>query len=350
MKKIKIVISLVIVILIISFVVCHKTGQQRIVQGSIKIGAILPLTGDLGEYGTDELRAINLFLRKYDLNKKIELLVEDSQTDSKTAVSALNKILLSNPKLILTLGSSISLAIQPIVNLQKISTITVAGNPETAKGYMIQNLTTSYDYVNLINQELKNKNVKRLGVIYRKDDIGVSVVNEINFIGEKDEEAVNPGESDFRTVITKIKSFEPDAIFVMETGKPLGILIKQIRTLIGDVDIYSTLEINYPEVKEIAGEKYYNIFYTDLNIDDNLLQIKEFKKMYSEEYKTIPSLDSILAYNEMFLVKKCILSESDLSLKDCLERTSFEGLTGKLKVENNRINYSDSVVLKKIMK
>jgi len=354
MNKIKKFLWFVVVVIVIAGIWYGASRKSATVteKGPIKIGAILPLTGDLAEYGKDELSALDLFIEEWNNRneKKIKLLVEDSKSDPKEAISALNK-LLEKPKILLTLGSSISLALQPIINEKQIPTITVAANPKTANGYMIQNLPTSNDYINLISEEILVKNITKLGLIFRNDELGKGVRDSLVYkLKEKVEiieEVVSPDETDFRTLITKIKSKNPEAIFIVHTGKKLGLLISQIRNLMGDIIIYSTLEVNYPEVKETAGANYYNIKYSDLNVDYNQPNLKTFKENYVAKFNREPSLDSILAYNEMLILSSCLDYEKE-SLLRCLSETKIDGLTGQLSVSNNRVDYSKSIIIKEI--
>jgi branched-chain amino acid transport system substrate-binding protein len=330
------------------------SGQRKpIATEPIKIAAILPLTGDLAEYGEDELASFRLFIDDWNKknDKKIELFIEDSKSDPKQAISAFNKLLaFTKPKFILTLGSSISLAIQPLANEKQIPVVTVAANPQVAQGYMIQNLPTTDDYVSLNVKDMLNRKLTKVGFIFRNDDLGKgareSFIKKLNGKITIIEEPVLVDETDFRTAITKIKSEKPEAIFVIHTGKKLGLLISQIRTIMGNVPIYSTLEVNYPEVKETAGSAFYNIKYTDLNVDYTTPTLKIFKNKYTTANNKEPSVDSILGYNSMILVSNCLnTKENPLQ---CLFETKIEGLTGLLSMSNNKVNYLDSMIIKEV--
>jgi branched-chain amino acid transport system substrate-binding protein len=354
-KSTKIIVGIIVAIIVIGGIWygVSKKPTTPTTNEPIKIGAILPLTGDFAEYGNDELSALELFVEEWNSknDRNIKLLVEDNRTDPKEAISALNRLLLENPKAFLTLGSSISLSLQPIITEKQIPTLTVAANSDTAKGFMIQNNVTSDDYVNLIAEEILAKNVKKVGLILRNDDfgkaLGESLVGKIKNKVEIAEELVSPDESDFRTPITKIKSKNPDVVFVAHTGKKLGLLISQIRNLMGNILIYSEIEVSYPEVKEAAGANYYNIKYADLNVDYNRPDLKAFKEKYVAKFNKEPSLDSILAYNEMLMLSNCLSYEKG-DLLNCLFKTTVNGLTGPLSILNNRIDYSKSMVMKEI--
>jgi branched-chain amino acid transport system substrate-binding protein/neutral amino acid transport system substrate-binding protein len=66
-------------------------------EGSVKIGALQSLTGDLGAYGGPMSDAMKLAAKQINengglLGKKLELLVEDDQTNNVAAVDAANKL------------------------------------------------------------------------------------------------------------------------------------------------------------------------------------------------------------------------------------------------------------------
>jgi len=327
---------IILITLLISTIACTSPSDE-----TFTIGAVLTLTGDFSVYGEEHLNSINLFLEN---KEDMTLVLEDSQTESKAALSALRKIQLKNPDILLTYGSSISLALQPIINEKKLPTITIAANPDTAKGQMIQNLPTSDDYVIGVVKEL---NAERVGIIYRNDDWGIAVKEAFKekFEGTTFEEASDPKEQDFKTIITKIKSKNPDALFVVHTDQKLGILIKQIRVLMGNILISSSYEISYPDVKETAGEHFNNIIYSDLNTDLENQAFRKFRNAYLEKYGSEPSVDAIVGYNAMIMIDKC---KKENELLKCLTTNEFDGITGKIKVKNNRVDYSSSMVLKKV--
>ena len=115
----------------------------------------------------------------------------------------------------------------------------------------------------------------------------------------------------------------------------------------GNIPIYSTPEINYPEVKETAGSGFYNIKYSNLNIDYNRSDLKIFKDQYISRNNREPSLDSVLGYNAMIFLSNC-LSYTKENLLKCLSEVKINGMTGPLSISNNRVDYSESMVINEI--
>ena len=72
-----------------------------------------------------------------------------------------------------TLSPEITIA-PAITNKEKIPVLAVGVNPEIPKGFMIQSWPSSNDYAIKISEESKVDNIKKLGVIYRNDDLGIA--------------------------------------------------------------------------------------------------------------------------------------------------------------------------------
>lgn len=80
---------LIVIIITVGIILAIQNNNSSLTQEQIKIGAILPLTGDLASYGNDVLKGINLFAEEH---ANLEVLVEDDQGDSKESISAMIKL------------------------------------------------------------------------------------------------------------------------------------------------------------------------------------------------------------------------------------------------------------------
>ena len=111
------IIALLMPVGIIVFKAVTRQGQANIV----KIGAILPLTGDAAQYGKACRCGMDLAVKQLNaqggvLGKTLCIIYEDSQAVPSTAVSAINKLIaVDGVKLIIgDMFSSPTLAIAPI--------------------------------------------------------------------------------------------------------------------------------------------------------------------------------------------------------------------------------------------
>lgn len=286
----KIIIGAVVVILVVwgGYSLMAKpeggsgtpSGQPAAQTGPIKIGVMQPLTGDIATVGQSVNHAIQI--AKEEINaaggvngREIELVVEDSKCDPKSAASAASK-LIEVDKVIAIVGagcSSETLAAAPIAEAAKISIISpVSTNPK---------LTTAGDYIfrfvpsdafqgkfaaEYAVQKLGKKKIAILSCLSdwcvgikdvfkaRAQELGATIVAE---------EQNKQDDRDFRTQITKIKAASPELVYVPQYTESLIIFYKQARelgltavTLTGDVG-------TDPKVPAEAGAAAEGAYYTE---------------------------------------------------------------------------------------
>ena len=215
--------------IIISLVFMFGCGKQDKHINIIKIGAILPLTGDLAKYGTSGKNAITIayddFLSKNKNN--VQIIFEDDKGKPNSAITAINK-LTSIDKVNLIIGampSSNTLAIAPIA--EKNGVVLISPTSTASE------ITNAGDYIFrvCVSDKLEGKamadyivdNIKfnKIGVLYINNDYGVGLKNDFRngllFKGKgiKSEESYNAGCTDFKTIITKLAVSKIDILYIV---------------------------------------------------------------------------------------------------------------------------------------
>ncbi|MCK4458341.1 MAG: ABC transporter substrate-binding protein [Methanosarcinales archaeon] len=101
----------------------------------IRIGAILPLTGEAAEYGEDAKLGIDLAVEEINAagginGKRIQVVYEDSQATPSQGVSAIQKLTTVDkvPVIIGAMASSVTLAIAPIAEENKVVLLSPASS------------------------------------------------------------------------------------------------------------------------------------------------------------------------------------------------------------------------------
>jgi branched-chain amino acid transport system substrate-binding protein len=129
MKK-KIIISVIVIAVIIVGVVVFQNKNNQAPTEKIKVGVILPLSGQYASIGESIKNSMNMSLSDLE-NKNVELIFEDDRFDSKTALSAYNKLqTVDNVDIVVGLMSSTLETIKPIINKTDELMLTV-GNEAT---------------------------------------------------------------------------------------------------------------------------------------------------------------------------------------------------------------------------
>lgn len=207
---------------------------------SIRIGAVLPFTGELGYVGQDIREGIELALaERGDRKPKIDVIWEDGKFAPKESVTAAQK-LITNDKVdfIVSLWDTADV-IAPVTEKSKVIQLSIRWNPDVAAKFRYtftfeSTFPTYYsDIVKLIKaQDLKTAvffhEETQAGIRERESFLTSAKAAGIEVLGV---ESFQTGEADFRSSITRLLNKKPD-IFVNEGFPPASeILLKQLRML-----------------------------------------------------------------------------------------------------------------------
>jgi branched-chain amino acid transport system substrate-binding protein len=200
------------------------SAQQEIV-----IGAILPLTGPAAPIGIEEQQGVQFMVDRVNAKggvrgRKIKVLFEDSQGKPDQGVLSFNRLVdLNNIPVTLTAYSSISLAIAPLATRRKVLVVNPAAQTnklETASPYLINTIP-------LVNNEISHiaafafKNVgKTAAIIYENAAAGIDSRDDFKKYFEAAggkilaDEAVEFGQTNYRSTLLKVASVKPELVFI----------------------------------------------------------------------------------------------------------------------------------------
>jgi hypothetical protein len=234
MKKIYTIIVVLALILVGAFTVMHISLQKPTTTSPIKVGVSLPITGDAASLGEFIKNVSDMAIEKINAEggihgRNIELRYEDDACNPAKAVSVAQK-LISVDKVKLMVLSTCSGAAIPVI-------------PITTKNgvFVFSGVTTSQDLTGVSplfartvpsnasqGQELAkyaiSKGFKNIAIVYETTDYPVSIKKSFTDVytsdkGKVTEEGFTAGTTDFRSILTKIKAENPDAIFFIP-GSP----------------------------------------------------------------------------------------------------------------------------------
>lgn len=242
----------------------------------VKIGYLAALTGNDAAYGVAEVQSAQMYVTKRNneggvLGRPIELVVYDSKSRPEDAVNAVRRMIESD-HVVAIVGSNtsgINIATAALVNEAKVPQIgTATTNPlvtvdpkGNVRPYSFR-LTFDDPYQGFLGADfaLKDLGAKTAAVIYNVGSDYAHGLREyfINYFEEHGgkviaDESYRPDDVDFRAQLTKIKSKNPDVLFMPGMGKDMALIIKQAREL-GMSDIAILGGDGYGEfMGEIAG-------------------------------------------------------------------------------------------------
>lgn len=304
-------------------VIAFVTSCVKDKTDSLKIGAILPLTGPAAQMG-QEMQRGQLLAKEYwnnNRNKyktaKVDLLIEDSKSTPKDALSSYMKLRSQDVSIFTANLSSVCLALLPKVDEDNILLFADAAHPaitQKPNPKVFRNSSTSELEAQEISKTLLKKNVNKIAVLYISDEYGIAYLRELhNLLGPKisiSDIDFDAKTTDYRPLALKAQQLKPDAVIIVGIGKSIGMLIQTLRTQGYRGDIYANIGYLLTGGREAAGNARKGIFYTKLKVP-----ITEAGKWAEKEYekrfgKQIPA-EALLEFNSISLI---VLASTDTKM------------------------------------
>lgn len=218
-------------------------------QETIKIGLVAPSSGANARYGSFALRGAELAANEINAKggldgRTIEIISADSVCTPVEGVSATQR-LINQDEVDFIIGdicSSVTLAMQPIVENAKIVLVNAASsNPQiTYKAgvggfkYSFRNYPTDEIRAKSIAQYAADKGLKKLAVLSVDSDYGRGAIDftkkYIEDLGIEliSEDYYKEGEVDFRSVLSKIRTSDAEAILMYGLADTTPIVARQM--------------------------------------------------------------------------------------------------------------------------
>ncbi len=360
-KKLGVLVILALVLIIISLSYIALTGYTtEDKKETIRIGILLPLSGNAAYYGQASQRGIEIareeITEKYP-NMDIEVYYEDSLYTPKGGVDSYNKLIGVNKiDAVITAASQVSLAVLPLSTKDGIFQMAIFSS---ADKYTVPNdLSFRVSARNEIEaaktaEFVKEKDFKRLGIIYLNNDFGVgfkeSLKKELikNKAGTKivAEEGILLTDADFKTQLSKIKESKADVIFMVGVASQYSIILKQAKEMGIKAQFISMRSAEDPVLLKTAGDAAEGLVYTypfDANSEDS--EIREFTSAFIKKYNETPDAYAAEGYEGFKLTalafEKC--GKDNVCVRSYLEDlNNYESIFGSLKFDENGDVYYD---------
>jgi len=347
MKKVKIIIALSAIVF--AFAGCNSCNQKK--SDEIKIGAALPLTGDIASYGKSAQNGIDLAVDEInsDPNTKIKFAIDyqDTKGDKQTAVNIFQKFATVD-KYSVVIGeaaSGVSQAMIPIATSNKIVQISpISSSPElTGEDYFFRICPSDAFQATISAKWISDDGFKKVGILYVNNAWGKSLMElfKSNFEsrGGKvvDVESSNEGDKDFKTQITKLLHSDIDVIYCPTYGKEGGVILKQLKELGNKFPVYGADVWSSPELlttANYAAEGIKIVKPSELSSDT----YNKFKEAFKKKYNTGPDVYAAYSYDIVMILKNAMSNTSTTGEQVktfLLSMPVYQGVTGQTKFDSN---------------
>lgn len=245
---VKTVVWLVVLVLVVGgFILYGSKGEDKAAKEPIKIGVILPLTGDAAVYGEAGRNVYQLAVEEINQGggingRNIELIVEDGKCNGKDAANAMQK-LANVDKTEFVIGgfcSGESLAAVPIATEGKVVLLSPGSSSPDLTGispYFFRIFPSDAGQGELDAEAASEKGWKIVAFIQEQAEYTTGIQKTFTahfegFGGKTNIEGFSTGTTDFRSSLAKLRSQKPDALFVNSNGSAnLGRILKQVKEM-----------------------------------------------------------------------------------------------------------------------
>lgn len=347
------------------FAGCAKSGSGT---GSnsdkIKIGLNYELSGPVATYGQGIVEGIEMAFEEINssggvLGKQIEAVKVDNRSDNTEAANVATK-LATKDKVVLMLGPATSgntKAASPIAVQNKVSLISASATADDVtvdkngkvREYVFKTcFSDSFQGVIMANFAFNDLSSKKAAMLVdTTSDYSKGLAKNFKDTYEKlggtvaTEEAYKAKDTDFKAVLTNLKSANPDVLFVPGYYEEVGLIVKQARELGLNVPVLGGDGYDSPKLIEIAGKDNLNkVFFTNhYSSKDTSPEVTKFRDAFKKKYGKDPDAFNALGYDLAYFAADAVKRAGKVdreAVKNALAETKdFSAITGKFSIDAN---------------
>lgn len=357
MKRRSLIHVISVLLLILSG--CSVSEQQ---ESQVKLGGLFALTGYASFAG--EASRDGFLMAIEDSGMDVQYVLEDFNSDTKTAVTAANK-LIDSDKVAVIIGpewAEFGAAVAPIAESRKVVFISpwLTTEPQwlkETKYYFGGTPSERSQLRHLIEYMLKSK-IKKIVIVHSNNewafgnvDIFKEEIKNIPGLEIIQEFKVAQEANDFKTEIARIKKLEPDAIYsVLSTDSDQGIFNKQLKEL----SVKSPVFLPYSRAEssvllETYGEVMNGVIYAGPKEYKNM---KAFNEKYELHFGKKPSaISAATAYDVTTIVLNAIKSgakTTDEIREYLINEKDYEGYSNLINFNSFGLVNAEETVVKQI--
>jgi branched-chain amino acid transport system substrate-binding protein len=346
-KTTKIIGGIIVLAIIVLIVVFYKPAPKE----TIKIGAILPLSGTNAYIGQDMREGIDMAVeeinKKSGVNRKlIEIIYEDSAGDPKIAISSFNKLYgLEDVKLFITTLSNVTLALAPLAEENETPMFTIACSPsilDAGEYTFVNNFNGEQELGFLANFIISKFQFKKLGIIAQNTEFAIQYKDVLERRWKERggdmvaNELFDNSATDYRTQLLKIKNANPDFIYVVGYSPHITRVLIQARELGIQKQFFSYWGAQEKKLLEDAGDTAEGLIISSSPFSKETAA--EFFEKYEPKYNREPHYKAGLSYDIVGMLvkalKKCdVDSSKTICIKDEIYKIiDYPGVTGSTSV------------------
>lgn len=349
--RIVVLLTLAIVLAVGSIVGCKKDKDRE----EIVLPTVVDQTGPIALYGKWAVNGMTMAVEEINKNggikgHKLRLVLEDGQSNPQIGVNAFQRLLsLYHPPVILVAtNTSTIMACAPIANEKQVVLFTpIASGPNVthAGDFVFRNRVSGYyEAAEMASFAIHGLGLTRVGLAVINNEAGPGYIEAFAKVfqaqGRKITETVllDPGVTDYRTQVLKVRESNPEGVFLALTAKEAGTFIKQSEEIGFRPRWLSMTTVQSEEMLKTAGKAAEGLIFVAEGGDDGDPEYRDFALRYARRFASKPAMNALNGYDAVHLLAPLLAKEgaSGPKVRDVLYNTrNFRGVGGNLSFDEN---------------
>lgn len=350
--------SLVLFLVLFRGVINTSNPEVRKEPDPFRIGWISALSGPVSKYGSHqaaEIAVADINAAGGILGRPLELVMEDGRCEGPAAASAAQKLIQADRVKFILGGhcSTETLTVAPIAERNKVLVLaSISSSPDITRAgeYIFRTSPVSTKQSELVSRYLTGRlSVRTLAVLYEDTAYVAPIAGELkrHFASSGGEvvyfERFDPGTTDFRTFIARLKGRTPDAVFLgAQAHDTAYMLLRQLTELgIGTPlfgnEVMGNAASVYPQEKKL----FEGIIFGEAKFDEDSPASAEFIARYKKQFNvsalpfgiwTAETYDGVRLLAET--INRCG-DDVDKVRRCLLEVRKYQGVSGSLSIDES---------------
>jgi branched-chain amino acid transport system substrate-binding protein len=376
-----------LIIVTAAAIICFMLGSSLGYSAEpIKIAGIFALTGRAAHIGTAQRDAVMIAIDEVNQQggingRKLEMVMEDTESNPTKAVMALKKVLESED-VVAIIGPTLTgtaMAMRGFIEKEKIPAFMHSGgdvillaplnkkDPNSRPKWTFKSPYKAADAMGKICQYMSRHGIKKIGFIYSDEGFGKDGLRNVTVQAPKyrvtvvAQEAFQPKDVDMTAQLTRIEAKGVDGIIAWTVGPAMGIIAKNVKQLGIKAPLFECHGAGDPIFWKVAGEAGEGVMMpsTKIVVGDQLpdsdiqkKKIIDYVNAYRKKFNREPGTMVAYGADAAFIVVNAIkeVGPDRAKIRDAIENTKgYVGLSGIYNMspmDHNGLSMTDIVMIK----
>lgn len=314
----------------------------------IRIGGVLPLTGDAAPFGVNAERGARLAIAQANATAPRQFLwhIEDSQGVPTNAATAARKLIDVDgvSALLGDVTSSGTQALIPIIDRAAIPLISPSASDPTLSGvskFFARVWPSDLYEAEIIARFSATQGYTRVAVVYLNNDYGVGMIgafeNAVGASALKFKSGYDEDFSNFRPLISRMQQETIEAVFLVAFPEKAVLFMNQMDEAGLSIPVLATATIEDPSTASLSNAAQI-VFASPIPPPDNTSKRQLFVNAYQEAYGEGPGVLSDAGFDCGRLLTDAyteVGSDPVAVMAHIISRKNFDGVSGQMSFDAN---------------